>query len=89
MCVCPALQEDEKCKKWLCVCSSDGHIKIYKIDEVGVGIHSIRKDNILDFTPKFEQFGLKIGEKFFLKTRIMQFINFVCAMILAFLSFLI
>ena len=81
LCVCPALQEDEKCKKWLCLCSSDGHIKIFKIDEVGVGIHSSRGDHILDFstkffTPKFVQFGLKIGE-FFSETRTMQFINFV------------
>ena len=40
LCVCPSLDEDDNCKKWLCVCSSDGHIKIYRILESGVGIHS-------------------------------------------------
>ena len=31
--MCPALQEDDQCKKWLCMCSSDGHVKIYKVIE--------------------------------------------------------
>lgn len=35
LCVCPSLQKDDSCKKWLCICSSDGHVKLYRISELG------------------------------------------------------